>query len=978
MVRWSGALALVCLVVFLAVLADLPCPRSAEAQLGGLGALYPWPEDPVNLVRNPSFEDVDLSGKPADWTLGVPSSLFVDTKEVHSGFRSLHLQDSHLAPYTPIASQPLALPPGWYNLRGQAKAVNAGTNAAAAGGRLSLWGTGVATGVVRGTTGWTTLEAFSISVVPGLTPTLRVDAYQKPDGDIHFDDVEVHRQVPPVVEGFLLYPNYRGALFEDRSQEISLSVWVRPEEAGETLEGLVVRLFLETESGLVVATRDVRPASGHFPLTLDASAAPLGRLRLRLQARRAGSDALAFEYPAYQLVKLSVAARGGLTTYVDTDNVLVMNGRRSFVLGIYDTTGYSTLPSYYEPRISAIAEAPINMYLNYWLGATPVSGLNALMTTLQKYGMTYLHTVNAWYSDNPDWPGSTLCGSQSANSLGQDAFTACMAAGLSSNPGLAGYYTADERRADQAERIFSQSRILRAADPDGVTFIAQMHPSELSRWRDATDVMGVDPYPIYNVPLGTLSPFQQVTDWVEQAQASVERSRPVWAVIQYFQFGSKGHFPTYDELRTMSYMAIVAGAKGLFYWSYGAKGLSWVTNPALKAEYWQRLVRVTREIKALEPALLSPDAPEILISHSPTGTIRVLAKRAGDTRYLIAVNNTPQNGVKAAFTLTAAGSVDVIEEGRTLPVSGTTFSDTFAPYQVHVYRITDGAGSPPPPPPPPPTGQDFRAGVYREATGQWLTVLPTGGGTVTWGEPGQGTVPVLADYDGDGKGDVATYRRSSAEWNILLSSGGSLEIQWGSPGSNDTPVPADYDGDGKADLAIYRMSTGEWFIYRSGGQGFFTTRWGDPALHDVPVAADYDGDGRADLAVYRPSTGEWHVRLWSGQSAAVTWGVSSMGDVPVPTDYDGDGKADLAVYRVSTGEWFIYRSGGQGFFTTRWGDPALQDVPVPTDVDGSGQARIVVYRRSTGQWFILGASGAPTILSLGTPVEGDEPVSLRP
>jgi hypothetical protein len=37
---------------------------------------------------------------------------------------------------------------------------------------------------------------------------------------------------------------------------------------------------------------------------------------------------------------------------------------------------------------------------------------------------------------------------------------------------------------------------------------------------------------------------------------------------------------------------------------------------------------------------------------------------------------------------------------------------------------------------------------------------------------------------------------------------------WGGD-STDVPVPGDYDGDGKADMAIYRKSNGAWWIIPS-------------------------------------------------------------------------------------------------------------------------------------------------------------------
>ena len=64
------------------------------------------------------------------------------------------------------------------------------------------------------------------------------------------------------------------------------------------------------------------------------------------------------------------------------------------------------------------------------------------------------------------------------------------------------------------------------------------------------------------------------------------------------------------------------------------------------------------------------------------------------------------------------------------------------------------------------------------------------------------------------------------------------------------PVPGDFDGDGRTDVAVYRRETGVWFIGQQrrvqyGGHGY------------LPVPADFDGDGTTDIAVYQPSTGWW-------------------------------------------------------------------------------------------------------------------------
>jgi len=169
--------------------------------------------------------------------------------------------------------------------------------------------------------------------------------------------------------------------------------------------------------------------------------------------------------------------------------------------------------------------------------------------------------------------------------------------------------------------------------------------------------------------------------------------KPLWIAVQAYQKPSKdASFPTPAEYRCETYLSIIYGVKGLFFYcgsgqkDYEGKPAGILNKPELG--HWDYVKKLVGELRDFSPVIMAPPAAEKLQLTPANAAIEFTTREMGGKTYLIAANKSGRQQ-KASWQgdlLRDKKAVTMFED-HPVKVEGNTLTDDFPEFAVHVYKL---------------------------------------------------------------------------------------------------------------------------------------------------------------------------------------------------------------------------------------------------------------------------------------------------
>lgn len=178
--------------------------------------------------------------------------------------------------------------------------------------------------------------------------------------------------------------------------------------------------------------------------------------------------------------------------------------------------------------------------------------------------------------------------------------------------------------------------------------------------------------------------------------------RPVWGFVEVSAPWSKSNPDVQmsermkaEWVKPIVWNMIINGAKGIVYFCHNFLPNESKEDGCLEeAGMAEAMTNANSSIQKYADVILSPDVAGTTVTTTGAVEVLTMTKKFGGATYVFAMGNGNASnilGAQVTATITIADktlkNISVENENRDLTITNGAFTDTFAPYEVHIYKI---------------------------------------------------------------------------------------------------------------------------------------------------------------------------------------------------------------------------------------------------------------------------------------------------
>ncbi len=401
---------------------------------------------------------------------------------------------------------------------------------------------------------------------------------------------------------------------------------------------------------------------------------------------------------------LKRAANTGNEVKIDYKKSIVLrNGNGFFPIGMY----LSNVTSDDTEVFQEVANAGFNSIIRLQGYGVDPSDTTTYLENADDYNLLVVNSHGAYSSVNLGiykWDTSQDFWDVYVDER-NNIFDAIDLAKLESN--LLSYYAFDECQETQVEA--GEDIYDYVYDEDGyhptfaVLRCAEVQDSEfVSTW---CDILGTDSYVKPPRVSGELS---SSVDWVSKFTCIAKNKadkywKPLWMVLNTeYSSGTRRRIISAAEQRCQTWVALIHGAKGIFYWRY----------PVYHDASWDALAETADDLADLGPSILTQDLEQTITYYNESVEVDfnpvmeqfvdvqvklLKAPSSASYDYVLLAANTREYEIDVDYEISllgTSGTVSRLFDTSTYTVSSSGFSDTLAANATRAYTFTSASTDP--------------------------------------------------------------------------------------------------------------------------------------------------------------------------------------------------------------------------------------------------------------------------------------------